>query len=461
MTQTALEEAIYQKYIQPIQRPRTGLVGVELELPIVNLRKAAVDFEVVHGLTKAFLQRFPFDKVSRDDDGHIYLAESAETGDCLSYDCSFNTLELSFGAAEDLSVIQRRFTDYYTFLQDSLRPHRHALTGMGVNPCYRLNHNVPIANGRYRMLFRHLSSYPKYGDALQFHHVPNFGMFSCASQVQLDVEAGQVVEVINTFTRLEPLKALLLANSLWDQKPELLCSRDYFWKNSVHGLNPHNVDLYEGVLHSLEELVAYIKSMSMYCVEREEKYINFAPMPLAAYFASDSVTGEYFDGRQNRQITFAPQLSDLDYLRSFKFEDLTFRGTVEFRSVCCQPVSEALASAALHTGLLENLPALTDLLERDTRFYQQGYNVRELRAMCSRRALPDFIGKRELSALLLAVLAIAEDGLRRRGLGEEAFLRPLYRRAETLTSPARALAQGLAAGVPMEQFIASYGQLAP
>ena len=32
----ALDEAIYEKYIRPIQRPRRLYAGLEFELPIVN-----------------------------------------------------------------------------------------------------------------------------------------------------------------------------------------------------------------------------------------------------------------------------------------------------------------------------------------------------------------------------------------------------------------------------------------
>ena len=89
-----------------------------------------------------------------------------------------------------------------------------------------------------------------------------------------------------------------------------------------------------------DEIVRYIKSMSLYCVEREGKYINFSPVVLSKYFSSDRIKGEYFDGNRYREITFHPEISDLQHLLSFKFEDLTFRGTVEFRSVsnnfiCC------------------------------------------------------------------------------------------------------------------------------
>ena len=36
------------------------------------------------------------------------------------------------------------------------------LTGMGINPRYVVNQNVPVVSERYRMLFHHLSSYKQY-----------------------------------------------------------------------------------------------------------------------------------------------------------------------------------------------------------------------------------------------------------------------------------------------------------
>ena len=157
-----LRRLIYEKYIAPTERPKKACAGLEFELPVVNLDKKPVDFSVVHALTDAFLSRFDFSNVLRDDNRDIYNATDPGTGDCLSYDCSFNTLEFSFGIDEDLSDIYDRFCRYYSFIQGFLLPRRHTLTGMGLNPYRHFNNNVPIANGRYRMLLHHLESYPKY-----------------------------------------------------------------------------------------------------------------------------------------------------------------------------------------------------------------------------------------------------------------------------------------------------------
>lgn len=454
-----LETAIYQRYILPTKRKRTGKVGLEFELPILNRKNEAVDFDKVHKMTDGFIERFSFGKTSRDDDGFIYSAVNEKTGDGLSFDCSYNTLEFSFGAEEDINLLYKRFAEYYTYVKTELGKSGHTLTGMGINPHYEVNRNVPVVSERYRMLFHHLCSYRNYEKEILFHDHPNFGLFSCASQIQLDVEEDNLTETLNTFTKLEPLKALILANSPWGEKGEILCSRDNFWRNSLHGLNRHNVDMYGLELESIEEIILYIKSMSLYCVEREGKYVNFPPVPLAEYFSSEKVKGEYFDGNCYREIFVYPEISDLQYLRSFKFEDLTFRGTVEFRSVCEQPVGEIMASGALHTGWMENLHELTERLNRDETIYHKGYNASELRRMFVKRDFPDIFVKKEISGLLEELLDIAAEGLKKRGFSEEKFLLPLYRRAEHLLSPAREMIEGMENGGRLEDYIEKYGSL--
>ena len=199
--------------------------------------------------------------------------------------------------------------------------------------------------------------------------------------------------------------------------------------------------------------------MSLYCVMRDGKYINFKPTPLSEYFSSKQITGEYFNGTQYENITFEPEWEDLSYLRSFKFEDITFRGTVEFRSACEQPVSEIMTVAAFQAGLMENLHELTDLLSNDTALYQKGFSPDQLRVLCNQESLPDIFSKKEVTNLLLKVITLAEDGLQKRGNKEEDFLKPLYRRAETFTNPGKDILNGLRNGQSIEHYIKSYSNL--
>ena len=461
-----LLEAVCQKYIRPTEREAKPVVGVELEYPIVNLNGIGlsevtqpVDFAVVQRLAEEFTVRFGFTDIFRDEDEKIYLAGDPKTGDTISFDCSFNTMEFSFGIEENIHVLHERFQRYYAFVQEKLLAENHTLTGMGINPGYRVNRVEPIHNGRYRMLLHHLESYTEYGNQLGFHHYPHFGLFSCASQVQVDAEKDTVVEMLNTFNRLEPLKALLFANSAFeaDEHHRFLASRDYLWKHSLHGLNPHNVDEYDKRLHSVDEIVRYICSESLYCLERDGKYINFPPVMLQDYFRNKVIRGEYFDAEEGRYryASFEPKLSDLAFLRSFKFNDLTFRGTVEFRSVCEQPVQDVMCVAAFHAGLVRKLPQLTRLLSQDVDLYQQGYSVGELREIFVRK---DHSGRFDDAAydLLRRVLDLAEDGLAERGHGEEEFLQPLFVRVEQRTNPALQSLEKLEAGRALREVILAY-----
>lgn len=216
-------KSLYQRYIEPTKKERNKYIGVEIEMPIINLDKQAVDFDKVHAVTLSFINHFDFHPVGKDDDGNIYSAASSKNGDLLSYDCSYNNLELSFGRETSLFAISDRFKEYYYFLQSEFGKYNYTLTGMGVNPYRIYNKNVPIPNGRYRMLYHHLHSCKNYDLPMFFHSYPEYGTFSRASQVQLDVAYDKLPITLNAFSKLEPLKAILFSNSvLLDEHEEAL-----------------------------------------------------------------------------------------------------------------------------------------------------------------------------------------------------------------------------------------------
>lgn len=194
-----VKERLYKKYIEPTKKRRREYIGIEIEMPIVNLRKGPVDFSVVHDITDKFMAEYDFNVQGRDDEGNIYAAVNATTGDILSYDCSYNNLELSFGKGETLDVLEKRFKSYFAFLKNELNKSGHTLTGMGVNPYRNYNRLEPIPNGRYRMLLHHLRSYKNYNLPMFFHNYPEFGLFSSASQVQLDVDYDDLIVTLNAF----------------------------------------------------------------------------------------------------------------------------------------------------------------------------------------------------------------------------------------------------------------------
>ena len=459
--QTIINE-LYKKYIEPTLAQRDRYIGVEFEMPVVNLSGKAVDFSVVHNLTDRFIERFGFKVIGLDDDKNVCACQSKEHGDILSYDCSYNNLELSFGREHDLNIIYDRFCTYYKFISDVLSESGHTLTGMGVNPHWKVNRNIPIENGRYRMLFHHLHSYTKYKLPMYFHEYPQYGTFSSASQVQLDADHSKLAQTLNTFSKLEPIKALLFSNSvLLGEDSSLLCCRDMFWENSPHGINPHNIGMYDCEFSCADDILNYIASTSIYCAERGDKYINFEPINIIEYLGRDSVKGEYFSSETGgyETIEFTPELEDLRYLRTFKFEDLTYRGTIEFRSVCCQPIGECMTTAAFHLGAMISVDKLSKLMENDTVLYHNGYTASELRKLFVRGTLPEYIDENKLWELARTVTDIAKDALIERGLGEERFIEPLFKRIENRTNPAKTMLSLLDRGTDLNEIIRLYAQL--
>ena len=79
--------------------------------------------------------------------------------------------------------------------------------------------------------------------------------------------------------------------------------------------------------------------------------------------------------------------------------------------------------------------------------------------MFVKKELPDIFDWGAVSSFIISVLDVAKDGLKRRGLGEEAFLEPLYMRAEQLLSPARQMLNGLEQGRSVDDYIKEYGRL--
>ena len=112
--------------------------------------------------------------------------------------------------------------------------------------------------------------------------------------------------------------------------------------------------------------------------------------------------------------------------------------------------------AAFHVGLMDQVEPLLRLLENDRVLYHHGYSAGELRKIMNRRDWPEFVDREGLKALCLAVLDLAKENLVRRGLGEEKYLEPLYQRAETLTSPGRAMAEALEQGVSRSELAKRY-----
>lgn len=462
ITEDKIKKGLYQRFIEPTKNNENNYIGIEIEIPILNLEKKPVDFQVVHKITEEFKKQYTnFKPQTIDHNNHICSLINKKNNDIISYDCSYNNLEFSFGRETNLFNIYERFCDYYSFFKELFEKHNHTLTGLGINPYRIYNKHIPIPNERYQMLYHHLCSYSRYSKLPKyFHDHPEYGMFSSASQIQLDVNYDNLIKTINIFSKLEPIKAILFSNSvLLGENEDLLCCRDMFWQDSTHGINPHNIGMYETQLKDIDDLMAYIESLNIYCTMRNGFYVNFPTINIMDYFRKDSVEGEYCDKGVYDKITITPKISDIEYLRSFKFLDLTYRGTIEYRSSCTQPIKDVLCVGAFQLGLKNKLYELEEIFENDEVIYHRGYNASELRKLFVKRQLPNFVDEDKLYTLIKQILDLSKEGLIERGYGEEVFLESLYERVKNRTNPAKDMLKKLGQDKSIEDIIDDYGRL--
>lgn len=129
-------------------------------------------------------------------------------------------------------------------------------------------------------------------------------------------------------------------------------------------------------------------------------------------------------GPDGKEVNLVPKEKDFQTHRSDQYQDLTIRGTVEFRSVCTQPLDRTFASAAFHLGLLVNLDKLEPYLGTAPFFKEFGCNYKSLRRQFSKKKLTDE-EERTIVQFSKALFLLAEKGLRMRDKEEKAYLESL------------------------------------
>lgn len=165
----------------------------------------------------------------------------------------------------------------------------------------------------------------------------------------------------------------------------------------------------------------YLNHSAIFTAERDGQTYYFYPIQTRDYLVTPEIQAFDLNGDV---VSIYPQEKDFETHRSYQYQDLTTRGTVEFRSVCTQPLDRTFASAAFHLGLLLNLDKLEAYLATAPFFKEFGRDYKFLRRQFSKKNLTD----REKTAIIefsKDLLLLAEEGLEMRNKQEMTFLQPL------------------------------------
>lgn len=416
MTKQQAIKLLKEKYLSNMKEDSELFVGVELEFPIVETNGNKTNIEVTKNLFRTLANLSDFEVEKIDDDQNPIQLIHCSSKDRILFELSYNTIEFAFERARSINEVAKRFEAYLKIIQPILQENNHEIQGHGIHPLWQENDNSPVKIERYKMLMAFLAMN---GTGMKTHSYPSYGAFICGNQVQLDVRRDNYLRIINAFNKIEAAKAYLFSNSefsaeAWDTK----IARDIFWEESLHGYYKENVGIYPKDYQSEEEFFNNLARTAIFTATREGKSYYFKPIRAEDYLDQKEITAYTADG--NEKI-IKPVKEDLKQHRSYQFQDLTARGTVEFRSVCTQPLETTFAPIAFELGLFVELEKLENYLEDSSFFKNEEQDYRKLRKKYSKKILSKE-EKEAIQSFSKDLLDIAEAGLMKRGYGEEKFL---------------------------------------
>jgi glutamate--cysteine ligase len=261
---------------------------------------------------------------------------------------------------------------------------------------------------------------PKGRYAIMRHYMPKVGgmgldmmLRTCTVQVNLDFgDEADMVEKLRVSLALQPLATALFANSPFREgKPSgLLSLRAKAWTDT----DPDRTGIPAVVFEDgfgFERFADYVLDVPMYFVMREGRYIDAAGIPFRAF-----MQGRALEGHRATMGDFADHVTTV-------FTDVRLKRFLEMRGADAGNVGMLMAKPALWTGLLYDAAA-----QKAAAALIRDWTVAEMRALRMEvpvRALAATIRGRTLRDISRDVVAIARDGLKARGLGEEVYLAPL------------------------------------
>ena len=417
-SQALSQQLLAKRYLVTLKDNPEQYIGVELEFPIVNTMGNKTDVLVTKALFKYLQEVDEFKAIKLDDDGKPVQLQHKRNKDQIVFELSYNTIEFAFEKTKTIQEVESRFHHYLGIIQPFLRERQHQIEGSGIHPYWRINDNQPVKIDRYKMLIRFLQLSGQEPNN-RFHHYPDYGTFICGNQVQLDVSRSNYLEIINAMNKVEPAKAYVFANSIFDgENWNTKISRDIFWEDSMHGYYQENVGVNPKAFINEQEFLEYLAKTALFYVYREDEILYFEPIRVEDYLAKEKIVAHHLDGTRQE---IKPQEEDIKNHRSYHFQDLTTRGTIEYRSVCTQPLNKTFAPIAFHVGLHHNIKELDEYLAQNIVFDFSKENPKQLRRQYSKKNLTES-ELEKIKQYSLDLLKISRRGLIDRGNNEEEYL---------------------------------------
>ncbi|MXV44533.1 glutamate--cysteine ligase [Saccharibacter sp. 17.LH.SD] len=264
---------------------------------------------------------------------------------------------------------------------------------------------------------------PKSRYVIMRRYMPQVGqrgldMMQRTSTVQVNLDFGDEADMVRKMCvslALQPLITALMANSPFvEGKPTgWLSNRAWAWLDTDNQRSGQP-DLFFADDFGFERYVDWLLDVPMYFVSRDGKNIDVAGRSFRRWIAGDAQPG--LEG-------LTPTIGDFEDHLTTAFPDVRLKQFLEMRGADAGRPDMMVAHSALWVGLLYDSATLH---AAEALVKEQPWSVyQQLRNEVPRRAMEaEFPGG--LHGLAKRVLALAEQGLKARGQGEETYLAPLH-----------------------------------
>ena len=406
-------------------------IGAELKFPLVDAAGRAASRQKVEALW-AFLAGRGWEPVRDAVAGRVVGASkpgprnrsvaSSETGYCKT--------EFSLAHVGDLFELRAALAQ----LTDELREFSNAedvyFLGYGIQPVTPPGKDLLARQGRTGVWQRFAGNrYIPQGQGDDMH----LFTVNAASHVHVSVEPEEAVDAVNVLNGLAGAQIALMADSpVWKGRvdPDYLCPAEIFWDWWMADM-PQRVGVPPRPYGSLGDYVDLVAGFPPVFVKRGESPITLGGYAsFRDYFLSRLALGRDLAGRE---VAVEPEPADLDVHSTCYWHNARISRyyTVENRVHDQQPPSDLILPSALTLGLVSALAEANE----EVRSHAWD-DLKDSRVSACREALDGTAGGVSLKDLAGRMLAIARQGLAKRGKGEEVFLEPLFQRLADGRAPA-------------------------
>ena len=402
-----LDEAIESLAAQfiakfPAERPALRTIGREAEYPVVTVSGEAAN---VPRLLEEL--RAAGNLAAHYDSGQARLIVGVDGSDFnYALEVGIGTIEINSRPCNTLFEIEAIMNQAVQQVVHLAVRHDWRVLGYGIQPVSPPTLKIMSPKQRYQSLYRAMG--------------PNWLWYTvtASDQCQMAIAQDELVQILNVGNLMAPVLIALCANSpVYAGRPSPFGSAREGRMAEIHA-NEYRHGMPAQPYTSIADYVRRV-SQATYLIVQEGGAIIPSRHPFSEYLRTHGPD-------------FAAFLFHEHYIWNSARLRTTY-GTVEIRPACQQPWGEQMAAMALTVGLIEAVDPIERYIQtglgEDYWSIMRTYHQQAIRfGLAAPQPLPNF---------LPTMVELAQDGLLRRGQGEERLLAPIYNRLARRQNPAQ------------------------